>query len=126
MSLQKIFSIFLMLLLSVALHASDLRAYFMHASFNTADKGPYLETYLLVMGNTVNFKKEANEKFIGKLEVHMEFLSKGQKVYEDNYNLLSPEIADTSEKRPSFIDQQRIPLPEGEYEFVLKIRDANS
>ena len=106
--------------------ASSPHAYFMYSGFNTIQKGPYLETYLLILGSSVNFKLDADHKFHGKVGVSMAFMKNGEIVFKDQYNIISPECSDTTQKKcPDFIDQQRIPLSNGDYEILLKIDDAS-
>ena len=124
--LKKIF--LFLLTISVASHslAGNPRAFLSYSAFHSSNDGPYLETYLLIMGNSVQFSRDADEKFRSKVLVHILFSQNGKVAYEDRYRMVSPEIADTSNAfRPSFIDQQRIALANGDYEFALEISDLN-
>jgi GWxTD domain-containing protein len=123
---KKLSTILLGVLISCQAAFSAPRAYLMYASYNAIQKGPYLETYLLVMGNSVKFKQDEDLKFRGRVGVSVAFIRNGETVYQDQYTIISPEISDTLQKeRPAFIDQQRIPLPNGDYQFELKISDIN-
>ncbi len=106
--------------------ARKLKAMLSHAAFYAPGKGPYLETYLSVAGNSVNFVKNAKGKFQGSIQVGMVFKQKDVIRFADKYNLLSQEVDDTSRMEFNFLDQQRIPLPEGEYTFELSIADNTS
>lgn len=105
--------------------AGDVKAYLLYSTFNSPGKGPYVETYLSVIGNSVVFSKNANGKYQGAIEISMAF-RKGEEIKAvKKYNLLSPEIADSSAARANFLDLQRIPLENGEYELDITIADIN-
>jgi len=97
-----------------------------YAAFYAPGKGPYLETYLSVIGNSVVYVKNQNGKYQGSVQVSMIF-KKGEEIkFADKYNLLSQEMDDSTKTDVNFLDQQRIPLPDGEYTFELSIADKNS
>jgi GWxTD domain-containing protein len=116
----------ILFLLSVFfLHANgQITAYFSRCSFNTPENKPYIETYLSVLGSSVSFKKNANGKFQGVVEVGILFSKEGQIKASKKYNLLSSEVADTLNK-PPFIDQQRFQLDVGMYDLEIMITDKN-
>ena len=103
---------------------AQITAYFSHSTFSTPDHKPYMETYLSILGNSVSFKKNANGKFQGMVEVGILFSQKGQIKASKKYNLMSPEQKDTL-NRPPFMDQQRFLLDTGSYELELMITDKN-
>ena len=99
---------------------------FSHAVFQMNGSKPYVETYLMVNGASVVFRKTASGKFQGQIEVILT-VSQGDKItFADKYNLLSPETDDSLKISFNFIDQQRIPLSAGNYELGVRIRDLNS
>jgi len=103
---------------------AQVTAYFSKCAFNTPDNKPYVETYLSVLGKSVSFKKNANGKFQGAVEIGILFSKDGQIKASRKYNLLSPELKDTL-SRPPFIDQQRFQLDTGNYEFEMMVTDKN-
>jgi len=105
--------------------AIDLQSYFYFATFYTPTEGPYVETYLAVIGNSVVYKKNSNNKYQASLEVTMLFKQDGEIKKYNKYNLYSDEIDDTTFKS-SFIDQQRILLPNGIYNYEMTIVDKNT
>ncbi|MCX6297298.1 MAG: GWxTD domain-containing protein [Bacteroidetes bacterium] len=105
--------------------ASNITAYLTYATFNTMTKGPYLETYLSVIGNSMVFVKNKNGMFQGAVDISVVFSQKGEIKNAQKYSLSSPEIADTSKGRPNFIDQQRYVLANGTYDLELTIVDKN-
>ncbi|MCD4747268.1 MAG: GWxTD domain-containing protein [Bacteroidales bacterium] len=122
-----IISLFIIFLLSsITLTAKNIQAFLSYATFSSPDNGPYIETYLSVVGNSVVFKKNANDKYQGTIEISMIF-RQGEKIINfDKYELLSPEIDDTTDINFNFIDQQRISLSNGSYEFEIRIADLNT
>lgn len=101
----------------------SVQAYFSYTTFNTPTSGPYIETHLSIMGNTALFVKNEIGKFQASLEVTMIFKQNDSIVEFRKFNLLSPEIDDTIQSKPNFIDLHRIPLPNGRYNFELTISD---
>ncbi len=118
--------LFLIMLSAVSvLKADNLSGYFSFCYFDLPGKTPYLETYLNVIGNTINPVVSENGKIKGQVEVQLIIRSADKVVHFDKYNLNSPET-DTQRSIPDFIDQQRINLEKGTYDIELSIRDKNS
>ncbi len=122
--MKKIIYIFLFILLNVNVFG-NLEVYYLYAEFNSP-QGPYIETYISVLGRSAEFSKNANNKFQAELEITMIFKTEGKIVNVNKYNLLSPEINDTSQAKPNFIDLQRISLDNGTYDFEITIKDLNT
>lgn len=118
-----------LLLFTISLAGSSaprsLGAYLSHATFNIPGEEPYLEVYLELLGNTIVYKQNASGKFQGSIQVTM--IIRQDSVIKDfrKYELLSPEMDDTSAVALNFIDQQRFPLPNGTYTLDLSIADMN-
>lgn len=107
-------------------NGQNLRAYFTFCTFQSPDTGPYIETYFTVVGNSVKYVKNAEGKFQGKVLITMLFKQGGEIVNYKKYNLLSPALTDTVSGFSNFIDQQRISLPAGKYDFEIELKDNNS
>lgn len=123
---KSILIIFSFLLTGFSLFADNVHAYFTISSFYLPGKGPYIETYLSVVGNSILYLKKDNGKFQGAIEVGITIKKDSLSVYSDRFNLLSPEVDDSaSDKVKNFIDQQRISLPNGDYVLYLSITDKN-
>lgn len=112
--------------LFLQLPAKDIQAYLSYCTFLSPQDGPYLETYLSVYAKSIVFNKTQNGKFQGVVSITMIF--KQDNVVKDfkKYELKSPEVADTSSLDFSFIDQQRMLLPEGDYELEFQLQDINA
>jgi len=114
------------LFMGLSLFADNVHAYFNISSFYLPGKGPYVETYLSVVGNSILYTKKENGKFQGAIEVSINIQKDSQSVYSDRFNLLSPEVDDSSSNKvKNFIDQHRISLPNGDYVLFLTITDKN-
>jgi len=105
--------------------AANVLAYMTSASFNVPGKGPYYETYLSVIGNSVKFVKNSNGKFQGTVDISIQFMQNGVLKNAQKYSLNSPELTDTTKGFPNFIDQQRYPLENGMYDVEITIADKN-
>ena len=104
---------------------SSLRAYLSHASFYAPDNGPYLETYLSILGKSVQFVRNDNGKFQGTVMVTMLFKQNDSIKEFRKYDLQTAEIDDTTQINFIVFDQQRIALVNGQYDLELQIADKN-
>ncbi len=105
--------------------AGDIVAYLSFGSFNGSAGQSYIETYLDVIGKSVVYAKDSNNKFRGKINIQVSFLQGDSIKMGNNYNLLSPEVSDSS-KRSDFIDVQRYWLKRGKYVMELTVVDKNN
>ena len=121
-----LFSSFLSLSLAFCSVAQPLKAYLTYSRFLSPESGPYIETYITVVGNSVVYTKNESGKFQGIIEVAVEFMKEDSIIYSDKYNLLSLEVDSIDSEKPNFIDLQRISLPGGIYDFVLRITDKSN
>jgi GWxTD domain-containing protein len=103
-----------------------LNAFMSYTTFNSPEQGPYIETYLAVAGNSVQYKINEDGKFQAIIQVIMLFKRGEEIINYDKYELHSPELEDTTNINFNFIDQQRYSLDEGNYEFELQIWDSYS
>jgi GWxTD domain-containing protein len=119
-------ALFTLILFVQNTQAKNLKAFMSYATFYSPADGSYLETYLGVVGKSAVFVKNKNNKFQGTIEVTLIF--KQGNVIKDfkKYNLLSPEVDDTTNIDINFIDQQRFVLPEGGYKMEIQISDLNN
>ena len=106
--------------------AKTLQARFAHATFYTPEKGPYIETYLSVSGSSVKYVPVKEGKSQASIEVSIIYKQGEIIKFYDKYNLLSPEETVDEAVKFNFLDQQRVSLPNGNYQLELSIRDKNS
>ena len=58
-----------LLIFPCSLNARKLQAFMSYSTFNSPADGPYIETYLTVVGNSVAFVRNAGGKFQGTIEI---------------------------------------------------------
>jgi GWxTD domain-containing protein len=120
----KFLLVFAFLISSLGIDAQDqLQAMFNTKKFMLNGKSDYIETYLMIRGNSVKLERVSSGKFQGSVEVLLSLVKDDKPVYTDRYNLLSPETEDSLGRSFNFIDQQRIPIEKGIYRIDISIRD---
>ena len=105
------------------LQAGNLQAYLSYAVFNTPDDTPYIETYLVVNGKTLNLAVLDDGTFQSVLDIQVIFRKGDSIVNFGKYELSGPIITDTSLMMENLLDVQRYSLPKGEYQLEFSIRD---
>ena len=116
----------LIILFSANVFAGGLKANFTYGTFNTPSEGPYLETYLSIVGSSAIYSKTTTNTYQSHIEITLIFKKDDEIIKFKKYNLSSPEIKDSLQERENFMDQQRISLPNGNYEFEVSIKDLGS
>ncbi len=111
------------LILTINAYPKKIKAVFSNYTFNTPENKPYIEANLSVNSKSVNYTKLTNGKFQASIQISLICKNSTGIVNADKYNLLSPEIEDTSKLQFSFIDQKRLSLPNGDYDLELNISD---
>ena len=109
-------------LLFGSLSGQNVRAYLNYAAFNTPDNNPYLETYLNVDGQSIQYQQLPNGNWQGQINIQVIFTMNDSIVDFAKYNLFSPETKDTI-NQTNMIDVQRYPLPQGKYKMLLTLID---
>lgn len=117
------------LILPIYLKASevkDISPYFSFATFYSPTDGPYVETYLTILGHSVYFAQNPNNKYQAAIELTI-VISKDDNVVDfTKINIKSPEVEDTLNINFSLIDVQRFLLANGNYDIEVIIKDLNS
>lgn len=101
-----------------ALHALDASISF--ATFKSP-KQNYVEVYLQVVGNTVNFITIDSNQYQAAVEVVILFKQFDNIIKFDKYQLSSPVCGFPTD----FIDQRRFGLEDGVYELEISVNDVN-
>jgi GWxTD domain-containing protein len=114
-----------LLLTHCTLLAQKLQANFDYCQFHAPTQGSYIETYLSFNGNSLQYVKQKDGGYAGEVEVTFIFNKNDEVDRYKKYVVKSPLTNDTSSERPIFIDQQRILLDTGSYEFEIQLRDLN-
>jgi len=103
-----------------------IQAQLSYTTFYSPADGPYIETYLSVIGGSLEWVQNDLGQFQSKLNVTMIFKDGGKIAAFDKYELSSPIISDSTERFITFLDQQRFSLPNGEYDFEITLKDPNA
>jgi hypothetical protein len=104
---------------------ANVTVYFNYAVFSSPTAKPYLETYLTISGNTVKYLpiSGGNQASINITWRILKGADASKEIVKtSSYNLLSPKVTD-SLQIPSFIDNQRFSLPNGQYILEFTIID---
>ena len=113
-------------LLAGTLAAQSLSVFDSHCVFYSEENGTYVESYVLIPGNTVTFAKQDDGTFAGAAEITLIY-KKGEDITAyDKYILESPSRTDTSEIDFNLVDVRRFPLSRGLYTVSGEIVDANN
>ena len=123
---MRILTLLLLIFLNLNLFAGGLKAYMSYASFSTPNGVDYIETYLTIKGSSINYVKDVDGNWYGKVNVQIIFSVDDSIVNFNKYELISPPRKDTSTEPLNFLDVQRYTLKRGDYSLSLKIKDANS
>lgn len=122
--MKKIAILLLGTLIFVTAQAQNLESYFHYSAFNSPE-GSYIETYLSTIGSSAVFK-ETEKGFQSQIEVTMIFKQNDSIRTFEKYVLKSPVIKNETDAKPNFLDQQRIAIKPGIYNFELQIKDLNA
>jgi len=115
--------IILLLVMSVAMQAQNIRAYMSHNVFYSPKEGPFLETYVQVDGTSVKWEKGANNKFDAQIELTLIFEQDSNIIDFSKVIIKSPEVEDSAGMRIEFMNTQRFALKNGMYDVKIKIDD---
>jgi GWxTD domain-containing protein len=118
--------IFCFLLTSIAIaQGKNVEAYLNYCTFNSPTAGPFIETYLSIIGSSLKHQKTPTGMKQANVEVTLVF-KKGDKIVDfKKFSLKSPETMD-SVAAANFIDQQRFSLANGVYGLEIEIKDLNA
>ncbi len=120
-------SLALLLLLGLAaIPAQAIEVQLRHCRFYAPEIGPYVETDLLVIGNSIKYIPTANGQYRGSVEVTLVYKQGGEIKAFDKYVLHTVDIADTSKISVGIVDKQRFVLPNGNYKLEATFKDLNS
>jgi GWxTD domain-containing protein len=120
----KIVLLFFIPACAIPAFAGNPTAFITFASFSNPHGQNYFETYISVVGSSLTFVKNANNKYVAKAHVTISFKLRDSTVASANFNVLSPEVNDTSVK-PNFINAHRFQLEKGNYSMAFTLDDPN-
>jgi len=104
----------------------DITPFFSYSTFYSQEQGPYVETYLTILGHSLYFGLPENDKYFAQVELTILF-KQGEKIIDFKKLLLkSPENDDTTKVDFLLVDVQRFALPNGIYDIEIKLVDTKS
>ncbi len=108
-------------------HAKNISAFMDFATFYADGQSPYVEVYFSFVGKSLDWHpSEGGSGFQSAVDVLISVSQNDSVVFMDSYKLNGPLIADTAGSIDNFLDQQRIPLPNGAYNMYVEVTDANN
>jgi GWxTD domain-containing protein len=122
--MKRLFFIVIMLSAAAYANAKEVTANLTWSAFSTPDHKTFVETYMSIIGNSVEYKKNKNGSYQASVEVLMTITENDSIKAIRKYILASPETTDSS-KTPNFIDLQRFQLPVGMYKLQVTLTDLN-
>lgn len=123
-NMYRVLTLFFLLLFSGSAMAANLTAYFDYKKFWSPEDGPYIETYITIVGSSVNYVTQQNGAIQANVEITM-ILKNGPEIVDyKKYTLNSPGLVDSS--YTDFIDQQRFAMKNGTYELEIEMLDVNN
>lgn len=123
--MKRILLITLALASQFTANSQQLNVNFDYAVYMLSDKRSYVETYLLIDGKSVNYTVN-DVNLESKIDVTMIFKNADDLVEFRHFIVGNPPLPDTTDVFPDFTDVQRIFIPQGIYNFELKIKDLNA
>lgn len=105
---------------------TNMQANFNYCTFYNQTEGPFIETYLSFVGESLVYMKNENGKFQSGVEVTLIFKQNEKVIDFKKYILSSAEYEDSLAVKTNLLDQQRISLPNGDYDFEISLRDVNT
>ncbi len=107
------------------IETEPVAAFSAYKNFYAPGQGSYIETYLSVVGHTINYVTNDKGNLQGQIQV-TQIIKKGDSIVDfKKYNLKSPIIGQDSIIN-DFVDQKRWVLKPGMYTYELEIIDLNN
>jgi GWxTD domain-containing protein len=120
-----IFALIITLAFSIDISAQNVKAYLNYNEFYSPEAGSYLESYVSIEGNSMQWKKQENGKMISQAEVTIIFRQDSQIIDFSKNIISSQQISDSSEMNQNFMHISRFILDTGKYNVSIKLDDIN-
>ena len=103
-----------------------LKPYYSVTTYNVPDSIAYVENAVAIDCQSATYKEFQPGMFKATVEITTMFKQGESYPSYSKVAVDSPVVTDTSKIDGAFINQQRFPLPKGEYEMILAVRDLNA
>lgn len=118
-------SLLLALLLPFSI-AAQVDASFASSQFYAPGQSPYVEAYLKINAESLEYKETANGHYQAQMEVTYAFFDENNEVTSfDKFELLSPSYPHSDSINGSFFDKKILAVDNGDYELEITIKDLN-
>ena len=97
-----------------------------YATFTAGGTSPYVEIYFSFVGNSLDWNIGDNGQYQSAVDVLISISQGDSVVYLDRYKLSGPSIADTTGTIDNFLDLQRIPMSNGNYNMYVEVSDVHN
>lgn len=114
------------LAIPATLRATQLEAALKNNLFYSPGIGSYVESDLLILGNSISYTKNANGKYSGEVDVVTLYKKGTEIIAYDKYTLHTVDIDDTNHIGVGIVDQRRYALPYGTYVVEMTLTDRNN
>lgn len=102
----------------------ELTANLTTAAFSTPEHITYVETYLSIIGNSLNYVKNDEGQYYASVDILMT-ISENDSLRDFRRYVLNSPLTDDTTKTPNFLDLQRFTLPIGFYQLKITMFDVN-
>ena len=123
--LRKAYLFLIFCLFAFTLHAAPkkIQVFFSFGIYSTQAGMPYVEVYVKIPTSTLNFKPAGDKKYSAAAHAQLYVLRNDTVVFRNKYDLQTMPMADTN-ANANVLDIKRFELPNGLYDMVLIIEDA--
>ncbi|MBT7994179.1 MAG: hypothetical protein HN691_04840, partial [Bacteroidetes bacterium] len=90
-----------------------------HGVFKNTDKSSFAELYLKVPISSIDLKINEQNKYTASVNVKLEYSYDDSIYASGEFNIVSPEFADTADLNFALTDLLRVVLPYGTYNFQV-------
>ncbi|MBT3799814.1 MAG: GWxTD domain-containing protein [Bacteroidetes bacterium] len=97
-----------------------------HGVFKNTDKSSFTELYLKVPISSIDLKINEQNKYTASVNVKLEYSYDDSIYASGEFNIVSPEFADTADLNFALTDLLRVVLPYGTYNFQVWITDNHN
>lgn len=111
---------------SQVVYGQDFNVNVFYSQFLQANGEPYIEVYFALDPNTVALAQNNRQQWQGNVEVLITVKKEDKIVAIDKFQMLTPEMNDTTLWHPFVFQQSRLALSQGEFEIFIEMKDVHS
>lgn len=119
------FIIFSLLSAGMFAQSEDMEVHLRNCQFYAPEQGTYVETYVMIPGEQLQYKQNAEGKYQATVSVTMLFEQDGKVKGVEKYNLNSLALDDSVFIQKGLLDLKRFLLEPGTYQFEATFKDVH-